>query len=267
MIKILKDYLIMTKKLLLTTALLYTHLLHAEHSHNQTKLEHSDHAHATHWSYEGEGAPENWAKVDKKFFMCKEGKNQSPINLTAFVKSELPPITFNYKLASTEILDNGHTEQVNVKEGSSITIDDIQFNLKQFHFHTPSENNINGKSFPLEAHFVHASKEGKLAVVAVMFEEGKANDALTELWAQMPEKAGEHHTINAKHLDALLPKNRDYYRFNGSLTTPPCTEGVRWIVMKKPVTLSKTQIEKFAKIMHMHNNRPIQATNARMILE
>jgi carbonic anhydrase len=257
----------MTKKIILTTALLGASLLHAEHPTTETTLTHGDHAHALHWSYEGEGAPENWAKVDKKFFMCKEGKNQSPINLTGFVESELPAIAFNYKLTSTEILDNGHTEQVNVKEGSSITVDGIQFDLKQFHFHTPSENNINGSSFPLEAHFVHASKAGELAVVAVMFEEGEANVALTELWAQMPEKAGEHHTIDAKHLDALLPKNRDYYRFNGSLTTPPCTEGVRWLVMKKPVTLSKAQVEKFAKIMHMHNNRPIQSTNARVILK
>ncbi len=256
----------MTKKILLASALLCTNLLHAEHS-TETKLAHNEHAHAVHWSYEGEGAPENWAKIDKKFFMCKEGKNQSPINLTGFIESELSAIKFDYGLTSTEILDNGHTEQVNVENGSSITVDGIQFDLKQFHFHTPSENNINGNSFPLEAHFVHASKDGELAVVAVMFEEGEANAALTELWAQMPEKAGEHHTINAKHLDALLPKDRDYYRFNGSLTTPPCTEGVRWLVMKKPVSLSKAQIEKFAKIMHLHNNRPIQATNARVILK
>jgi carbonic anhydrase len=257
----------MRKKLLLTSALLCTSLLHAEHSKSDIKLAHNKHAHATHWSYEGEGAPEHWAQIDKRYFMCKEGRNQSPINLTNFTQSMLPAIQFDYKLTSTEILDNGHTEQVNVKDGSSITVDSIQFDLKQFHFHTPSENNINGKAFPLEVHFVHASKNGELAVVAVMFDEGKANSAITELWEQMPEQEGEHHTIDAKHLDALLPTQRDYYRFNGSLTTPPCTEGVRWLVMKNSVTLSKAQIEKFAKIMHLHNNRPIQATHARMILK
>jgi len=258
----------MTKRLLLVTAtILGTNFLHAEHSKSEIKLEHNKHAHDVHWSYEGEGSPKHWAQIDKRFFMCKKGQNQSPVNLTGFTESDLPAITFNYHLISTEILDNGHTEQVNVQKGSSITVDDIVFDLKQFHFHTPSENNINGKSFPLEAHFVHASKEGKLAVVAVMFEEGEPNAALTELWEQMPEKTGEHHTIDAKHLDALIPKKRDYYRFNGSLTTPPCTEGVRWLVMKKPVTLSKLQINKFAKIMHMHNNRPIQPTNARVILK
>jgi len=257
----------MKKNILLASTLFCTTLLHAEHSKADIKLEHNKHAHAVHWGYEGEGAPEHWAQIDTKNFMCKEGRNQSPINLTGFIKSNLPAIKFNYHLISTEILDNGHTEQVNVKEGSNIIVDNIEFELKQFHFHTPSENNINGKSFPLEAHFVHVSKDGSLAVVAVMFEEGKANAALTELWEQMPEKVGEHHTIDAKHLDALLPKDRDYYRFNGSLTTPPCTEGVRWLVMKKSVTISKAQVDKFAKIMHLHNNRPIQATNARLIIK
>ena len=235
-------------------------------SPNTPTLVHSEHAHKAHWSYTGDTSPENWAKVDKKYFMCAEGKNQSPINLTRFADAKLPPIGFNYHLVSTQMLDNGHTEQVNVKKGSSITVDGIKFDLKQFHFHTPSENNINGKSFPLEAHFVHASKDGELAVVAVMFREGAENIALNELWAQMPTKVGEHKMIDAKHLDALLPKERDYYRYNGSLTTPPCTEGVRWIVMKKPVTISKAQIKKFEKVMHMHNNRPLQPLNARVIL-
>jgi len=257
----------MTKKILLVSVLLCSTLLHAEHSKADIKLAHNKHAHTLHWSYDGEGAPEHWAQIDKRYFMCKEGQNQSPINLTDFTKSELPAIEFDYKLISTEILDNGHTEQVNVKEGSHIIVDGIQFDLKQFHFHTPSENNIQGNSFPLEAHFVHVSKDGELAVVAVMFKEGKANDALTELWEQMPKEVGEHHTIDAKHLDALLPQERSYYRFNGSLTTPPCTEGVRWLVMKESVTLSSTQIKTFKEVMHQHNNRPIQPTNARVILK
>jgi carbonic anhydrase len=257
----------MTKKLLLASALLYTSLLHAEHSKAAIKLEHNKHSDVIHWGYEGAGSPSHWAEIDQKSFMCAKGNNQSPINLSGFTESELPAISFNYALASTEILNNGHTIQANIKEGSSITLDGIRFNLKQFHFHTPSENNINGKSFPLEAHFVHASKEGKLAVVAVMFEKGVENKALTELWAKMPQKTGDSHTIDAKHLNALLPKDRDYYRFNGSLTTPPCTEGVRWLVMKKSISLSSKQIETFKKVMHEHNNRPLQDTNARLILQ
>lgn len=257
----------MTKKLLLVSVLLTTGLLHAEHSKADIKLEHNKHAHKVHWGYTGEESPEHWAELDKKNFICKEGRNQSPINLTGFIEADLPPIKFEYHLASTEIVDNGHTEQVNVKKGSAITLDGITFDLKQFHFHTPSENNINGKSFPLEVHFVHASKDGHLAVVAVMFEEGTENQALTELWEDMPTKVGEHHIVDAKHLDALLPKDRDYYRFNGSLTTPPCTEGVRWLVMKNIVMISKEQIDTFEKVMHMKNNRPIQPTHSRMILK
>jgi len=239
---------------MLTTTLLLTSLLHAEHP-------------AAHWGYSGAGAPAHWGDIDPKFQTCKQGVNQAPINLTGFVESELPAITFDYTLSTSNILNNGHAIQANVKNGSSITVDGIVFDLKQFHFHNPSENNINSKSFPLEAHFVHASKDGELAVVAVMFEEGKENQALKELWAKMPHKVGDKTPIDAKHLEALLPKNRDYYRFNGSLTTPPCTEGVRWLVLKTPVTLSAAQIEAFKNVMHHPNNRPIQPTNARVILK
>jgi len=257
----------MTKNILLASALLCTSLLHAEHSKADIKLAHNKHTNTIHWAYSGEGAPANWGKIDPRFATCSNGVNQSPIDLTGFTESQLPAIDFNYNLTSSDILNNGHAIQANVKNGSSITVDGKTFDLKQFHFHNPSENNINGKSFPLEAHFVHASKAGELAVVAVMFEEGKENKALAELWAKMPQNVGDKNPIDAKNLEALLPKERDYYRFNGSLTTPPCTEGVRWLVMKKPVTLSKSQISTFEKVMHHHNNRPIQATNARVILK
>jgi len=222
---------------------------------------------SVHWSYSGEGAPANWGKLDTKFHTCSEGVNQSPINLTAFTKSELAEIPFNYKASSTEILNNGHTVQVNFEEGSSIEVDGIKFELKQFHFHTPSENNINGTSFPLEAHFVHASKDGELAVVALMFEEGEENKILAKLWNKMPMKAGEKHELKLSDATDFLPKEKDYYRFNGSLTTPPCTEGVRWIVLKKTTTLSKAQQEVFLKVLGHANNRPIQKTNARLIAE
>jgi len=257
----------MTKKLLLVTALLSTSFLHAEHSKAGIKLEHNKHEHSVHWGYDGEGAPEHWGDIDPRFTTCKNGVNQSPINLSGFTESDLPTIAFNYNLTSSDILNNGHSIQANLKEGSSITVDGKTFELKQFHFHNPSENNINGTSYPLEAHFVHASEAGELAVVAVMFVEGEENKALSELWAKMPQNIGDKNPIDAKDLNALLPTDRDYYRFNGSLTTPPCTEGVRWLVMKKPVTLSATQIETFKKVMHHHNNRPIQSTNARLILQ
>ncbi len=218
-----------------------------------------------HWEYNGAGAPSNWGDLKPEFHTCKDGVNQSPIDLKGFVDAKLPELAFDYKSASTEILNNGHTIQVNIAGGSTIEIDGIKFELKQFHFHTPSENNINGKSFPLEAHFVHASKDGELAVVALMFEEGDENKMLGKLWAKMPMKSGEKSKLEIADVTSLLPKDRDYYRFNGSLTTPPCTEGVRWIVLKKSTTLSKAQADKFAKVMVHPNNRPIQPVNARII--
>ena len=220
-----------------------------------------------HWEYSGEAGPENWAKLSPEYGACA-GKNQSLINLSGLIDAKLKPIAFSYKAGATEILNNGHTVQVNAAAGSSITVDGIQFDLKQFHFHAPSENLINGKSYPLEAHLVHADKDGNLAVVAVMFNAGKASAALEKAWAQMPKNSGDKVDLSAKlsPLD-LLPKNRDYYRFNGSLTTPPCSEGVRWLVMKHPASASKEQIETFAHVMHHPNNRPVQAVNARPVLE
>ncbi len=256
----------MIKQILCLSLLLSSTFIYAEAPKKEIKHE-EKFAHKLHWSYEGDTSPEHWAEIDKSFFLCKDGSNQSPINLSGFIEADLPPIKFNYHLSSTEIVNNGHTEQVNVKEGSSITLDNTVFHLKQFHFHTPSENQINGKEYPLEAHFVHLSDNGTLAVIAVMFEEGSENEGLEELWKVMPTIEGGHHKVDAKHLDALLPKNRDYYRFNGSLTTPPCTEGVRWLVMKNSVTMSKAEIRSFEKVVHMHNNRPIQPTNARLILK
>ncbi len=256
----------MIKKRIILAAVLTVTWIYAEAPKETVEIE-EKYTHKLHWSYEGETSPEHWAEIDKNFFLCKEGSNQSPINLAGFIEAELTPIEFNYHLSATEIVNNGHTEQVNVKKGSSITLDGTVFHLKQFHFHTPSENHINGKEYPLEAHFVHLSDNGTLAVVAVMFEEGPENVGLEELWKVMPTKEGGHHKVEAKHLNTLLPKNRDYYRFNGSLTTPPCSEGVRWLMMKNTVTLSKDEIKAFKNVVHLHNNRPIQATNARVILK
>jgi carbonic anhydrase len=218
------------------------------------------------WDYSGAAGPENWAKLSPEFSACA-GSNQSPINLSGFIDAKLEPITFSYKTGSSEILNNGHTVQINAREGSSIVVDGIQFDLKQFHFHVPSENLIKGKSFPMEGHLVHADKDGHLAVVAVMVTEGEANKALEKAWAQLPEKGEKVALTSDISPLEILPENRDYYRFNGSLTTPPCSEGVRWLVMKQPITASKEQIEQFLHVIHHHNNRPVQAVNARPVLE
>ena len=150
-------------------------------------------SHATHWGYTGHEGPSNWGDLDEKYTMCKVGVSQSPINISKKVSVDtdgLTPIKFNYRTGASEVVNNGHTVQVNVKNGSFITVDGIKFSLKQFHFHTPSENQIEGKNFPLEAHFVHASDDGKLAVVAVMFEDGAENPILKKIWSKMPHKAG-----------------------------------------------------------------------------
>jgi carbonic anhydrase len=220
-----------------------------------------------HWNYNGENSPANWGSLSPEFQKCTDGVNQSPIDLKKIINGNLTKIPFDYNSTSIDIINNGHTVQVNLSEGSTINIDGIKFKLKQFHFHTPSENNINGESFPLEAHFVHASKDGELAVVGLMFKEGKENMILKQFWKKMPMKSGDKEKLKVINIKKLLPKKLEYYRFNGSLTTPPCTEGVRWIVLKEATTVSKAQIEKFSKVIGHPNNRPIQATNARMIIE
>ena len=226
---------------------------------------------APHWGYAtGAGAPENWGKLSPKFSACETGSNQSPIDLKDIVDADLPAIKFNYNMLSpADITNNGHTVQVNLWSGGEITLDGDKFTLKQFHFHTPSENTINGKNFPLEAHLVHLNKKNEIAVVAILFEPGKDDELLTALWKNIPLKAGESHKLDAKALKAMEFESEltSYYRFNGSLTTPPCTEGVRWIVMKNTRHVSEAQVLTFQKALTHSNNRPVQPVNARIIVE
>ena len=220
------------------------------------------------WGYSGKKGPANWAQLSADYSAC-DGENQSPINLTGFIEADLNPIKFYYRDGgSNTIVNNGHTVQVNYPKGSHITLDGEVFSLLQFHLHAPSENHINGQSYPMEAHFVHADRKGNLAVVAVMFEEGTQNKELAKAWSTMPEDDGDKHKITGGiDAEALMPDNRDYYRFNGSLTTPPCSEGVRWLVIKEAITASEQQIEAFKDVLHHPNNRPIQAVNARPVLQ
>ena len=225
-------------------------------------------AEKAHWGYTGHGSPEKWAELSPDNKMCGIGKNQSPVNVATSLDADLEPLKPAYTKSSKEIVNNGHTIQVNMEAGDTLTVDGISFDLKQFHFHTPSENHIDGKSFPLEAHFVHLDKEGNIAVLALMFEEGKENKQLAKVWAKMPKDADAKSELKLDQIaSSLLPESKEYYRFNGSLTTPPCTEGVRWMVLKTPVTISKEQVEKFLSTMKHPNNRPIQTTNARVMVK
>jgi len=223
----------------------------------------------SHWGYTGDEAPQNWGRLSTLYATCSTGENQSPINIENGLDAVLPELNFDYHAVATEVVNNGHTIQVNIAAGSELKVAGNTFELKQFHFHTPSENHIHNKSFPLEAHFVHADNQGNLAVVAVMFDEGKENDLLKTIWSNMPTKTGAKYSLHNVKIPYLqmLPENKDYYRYNGSLTTPPCTEGVTWMVLKQPVSLNNAQTQQFKNIFGHANNRPVQGLNARIIAE
>ena len=227
-------------------------------------------AHTSHWGYLGETGPMHWGELNDKYHMCSEGKMQTPINVIPTKDTDLKPLALEYKTGSKSIINNGHTVQVNIEDGSALMIDNVAYKLKQFHFHVPSENNIKGDKFPMEAHFVHATDDGKLAVVAVMFTEGAENPVLAKIWKRLPSlKAGEtvKCELSADEVKNLMPKNKAYYKFMGSLTTPPCSENVKWHVLKTPVTVSKEQVNTFFNLFGFPNNRPLQHTNGRTIEE
>ncbi len=221
-----------------------------------------------HWTYEGKEGPGNWGKLSSEFATCETGRNQSPINIDLTIHAALKELKTLQRFPGKEIVNNGHTVQVNFKEGNMMVLDNVPYQMKQVHFHAPSENTIKGKSYPLEAHFVHANNKGELTVIGVMFEEGKPNEALGRLWGQMPTELDKPVALKSRVLpNEMIPQKRGYYRFSGSLTTPPCSEGVRWVLMKTPMTASKEQIETFKKAVHHDNSRPVQPLNGRVVLE
>jgi len=225
-------------------------------------------AQEAHWGYGKEHGPSQWSELKPEFETCRAGKRQSPIDIAATEKADLPAINFKYQVSPLRIVNNGHTIQVNVPPGSTITIADHTYALQQFHFHTPSEEAIRGKHHALVAHFVHKDADGKLAVVALLFDAGKANAVLAPVLEKMPRQEGPEATFEGTSLDPakLLPAKRGYYEFEGSLTTPPCSEGVRWFVLKQPATLSQQQLDTFRKL-YPRNARPTQPLNGRIVRE
>jgi carbonic anhydrase len=220
-----------------------------------------DKAHAVHWGYEGDKGPEHWGDA---FPVCGKGKKQSPLNIIGPFEKSKETLSVDYKEGPLKMLNNGHTIQVNIEPGSSLTIGKESFDLLQFHFHRPSEEQVEGKNASMVAHFVHKSKEGKLAVIGVMLNEGKDSAAIKTLWANLPPKEGEEF-LPAKvtfNPSSLLPKEMGFYNYEGSLTTPPCTEGVQFYILKAPVDISKQQLAKFPFKL---NARPVQALNGRKI--
>ncbi len=218
-----------------------------------------------HWTYEGAEGPAEWGSIDPAFAICKTGQAQSPIDLpVSGVQSPLKKLERNYTGSNLTILNNGHTVQVNYDKGSTLTVDGKAYNLLQFHFHTPSEHKFAGQSFPLEVHFVHQADDKSLAVIGVMLAEGAENPFLAKFWDKMPAKEETQTYTIPINANDTFPADKAYYTYTGSLTTPNCAEAVRWIVMKKPVTASKAQIDKFGGIVG-HNARPTQPVNNREI--
>jgi len=232
---------------------------------------HTEQTHAeVHWSYEGETGPENWKNICKGSNCQCGGTNQSPIDLSATTLDKgLKPLMLNYVVATnTELINNGHTVQVNIAPGSKFMLDSSEYELKQFHFHCPSEHTVKGKSFPMEIHLVHANADGKIAVVGILTKEGKENAFLKACLDTIPDEANEKVSNSVKlDITKLLPVKKKYFSYSGSLTTPPCTEGVSWFVMKAPIEVSKDQLAALGAAMPPNNARPVQALNERVVKE
>lgn len=218
-----------------------------------------------HWSYREHGGAAKWGELDRSFAACKLGKLQSPIDIRDAKPADLPAITFDYKPSPLKIVDNGHTIQVNYAPGSSIGVNGARYALVQFHFHQPSEEKIDGKPHAMVVHLVHKGADGKLAVVAVLLDKGEMNPVIDLIWKNLPREKEKEATIDAT-VDAaqLLPTDKGYYTFEGSLTTPPCSEQVRWFVLKHPVTISDSELAAFGQRYPM-NARPTQPLNGRTI--
>ena len=226
------------------------------------------HAGEVHWSYEGENGPQAWGKLKPEFNVCALGKRQSPINIedAGTLQGPAEPLQFNYTASSGTVVNNGHTIQVDLYGDNSVTVRGSNYKLLQFHFHTPSEEQDNYRSSSMVAHLVHKNAEGQLAVVAVLLDPGVANALINKVWTYMPLDTGDRVGLPTGIIDMneLLPKDQRYYQFMGSLTTPPCTEGVLWMVLKQATTVSKEQIKLFAQLFP-RNARPVQPMNGRAV--
>ncbi len=225
-------------------------------------------AHAgAHWGYEGDTGPTHWGNLSADYGLCATGKKQSPINITQSVKAELPALEFNYTPIPLVIENNGHTIKMTANTAGTLTIDKDIYQLLQFHTHTPSETTIDGKPADMVIHMVHKNSKDELAVVAVHFKVGDtANPLIEQLWKVMPKTAGKVQSHDVQiDVNQLLPADKNYYSFEGSLTTPPCSEGVKWMVLKQTVSISAEQLAQH-KALYPNNVRPVQPLNHREIL-
>lgn len=218
-----------------------------------------------HWDYDGAEGPARWGQLNPAWKTCDSGKRQSPIDIRDGIRVDLEPIRFDYVSTYFRILNNGHTVQISVGPGNTMSVMGRTFDLVQFHFHRPSEERINGRGFDMVAHLVHKDLDGRLAVVAVLIERGDAHPLVQTLWNNLPlEKHHDYAPAVPINPAELLPQAPEYYTYMGSLTTPPCSEDVLWMVMKQPIKLSAEQIAIFQRLYPM-NARPVQPDNERLI--
>ena len=220
------------------------------------------------WSYEGEGGPGHWAQLKPEFSVCAKGQRQSPIAIedSDTLKGPAEAITFNYVPSSGTVTNNGHTVEVQLTGDNSLSVRGQTYKLVQFHFHHPAEERINSRVYPMVAHLVHRNDAGQLAVLAVLLEEGPANPLIQKVWTHMPLDVKDSVPLPADliHVGELLPRDQRYYQYIGSLTTPPCTEGVLWLILKQPVSLSADQLRLFGQL-YPNNTRPVQSLNGRPV--
>jgi carbonic anhydrase len=227
----------------------------------------------TPWTYEGKTGAAHWGDLDPDYAPCKAGKEQSPIDIQTAEKVDLPSLRFEYKAEPLKyLINNGYTVRVNYHDapgsGSFLMVGDKRYQLTQFHFHHPSEEYIHGKPYPMVLHLMHQASDGKVAGVTVFLRQGGPNATIQQVWDHMPTTKGNEEEIPGVEINPadLLPRDTGYYMYTGSLTAPPCTEGVTWFVLKTPVDVSREQIDAFAKL-YPHDVRPLQPLNGRIVKE
>jgi carbonic anhydrase len=226
--------------------------------------------HATthsHWSYSGATGPDHWAELTADYKQCRMGAQQTPVDLKGTVDASLPKLNLGYRQSPLEMVNNGHTVQVNVADGQSMEVAGVRYQLAQYHLHAPSEHKVNGQGYDLELHLVHKSGNGELAVLGVFFKRGATHPTLDRLLDQAPRTTNGK-VSNAEILidpNLLVPATRSYFHYQGSLTTPPCSEGVRWFVLKEPLQASAEQIKRFTALFAGGTARPVQPLNSRFV--
>ncbi len=222
---------------------------------------------AAHWSYEGDAGPAHWGELSPDFALCSTGSEQSPVDIPSSAPTNANGLSMSYQPSAVNIFNNGHTIQVNYDDGSNLMLDGQTYKLVQFHFHASSEHTLGGQPMPMELHMVHRNDAGELAVVGTWIKSGSANAAFDPVFNNLPTTPGDPQAVAGASVnaDALLPSQRSYYRYNGSLTTPPCTEGVKWIMLDTPVEVAPEQIAAYTALFD-NNFRPTQPLNSREFL-